>query len=215
MIRTRRKSKRKSSTNPESSWSIKEEDNNSLAMHSKSEKKFNRGLMIGRFQPFHNGHLALAKQILNECNEIIIAIGSAQFNYIYKDPFTAGERISMIHSSLVDSGFELSRCHIIPISNDENNARWFAYLKSMVPSFDAVYSGNKFVAKLIQGQADLVLPNFTKINKYNGTFIRSSIARNHRWEHLVPPAVAATIKELDGIHRIKILYESDSFPQRW
>ena len=212
MTRTRRKSK--SSTNPESSWSTKA-DNNSPAMHSESEKKFNRGLMIGRFQPFHKGHLALAKQILNECNEIIIAIGSAQFNYIYKDPFTAGERISMIHSSLVDSEFELARCHIIPISNDENNARWFAYLKSMVPFFDAVYSGNKFVAKLIQGQADLVLPNFTKINKYNGSFIRSSIARNHRWEHLVPPAVAAMIRELDGIDRIKILYESDSFPQRW
>ena len=27
-----------------------------------------RGLMLGRFQPFHKGHLALTKQILSECD---------------------------------------------------------------------------------------------------------------------------------------------------
>src|ERR671922_1103006 len=99
-----------------------------------------RGLMVGRFQPFHNGHLSLAKQILGECDELIIAIGSAQFNYTYKDPFTAGERISMIHAALSESKIDLGRCYIIPVVNDENNARWFAHLKSMVPYFDVLYS---------------------------------------------------------------------------
>ena len=61
-----------------------------------------RGLMVGRFQPFHNGHLYLSNQILQECDELIIAIGSAQFNYIYKDPFTAGERVLMIHAALLE-----------------------------------------------------------------------------------------------------------------
>ena len=48
---------------------------------------------MGRYQPFHLGHLDLAKQILEECDEVIIAITSSQFNYLQKDPFTAGERI--------------------------------------------------------------------------------------------------------------------------
>jgi nicotinamide-nucleotide adenylyltransferase len=56
--------------------------------------------MVGRFQPFHIGHLALARQILGECDELVIAIGSAQFNFIEKDPFTAGERVVMIHGAL-------------------------------------------------------------------------------------------------------------------
>jgi len=68
-----------------------------------------RGLMMGRFQPFHLGHLDLVKQILSECDEIIIAITSSQFNYLEKDPFTAGERIEMIHQSLKDDGVDLSR----------------------------------------------------------------------------------------------------------
>jgi nicotinamide-nucleotide adenylyltransferase len=60
-----------------------------------------RGLMLGRFQPFHKGHLALTKQILSECDELVIIIGSAQFNFIDKDPFSAGERVLMIHKALI------------------------------------------------------------------------------------------------------------------
>ena len=52
-----------------------------------------RGLMMGRFQPFHLGHLDLVRQILKQCDEIVIAVTSSQFNYLEKDPFTAGERI--------------------------------------------------------------------------------------------------------------------------
>lgn len=57
-----------------------------------------RGLMVGRFQPFHKGHLCLVVQIFEDCDEAVIAIGSAQINYTYTDPFTAGERIMMIHA---------------------------------------------------------------------------------------------------------------------
>ena len=45
-----------------------------------------RGLMLGRFQPFHNGHLALTKQILTECDELVIIIGSAQFRLYRQGP---------------------------------------------------------------------------------------------------------------------------------
>ena len=37
-----------------------------------------RALFIGRFQPFHNAHLADIKKILKENDEVLIAIGSSQ-----------------------------------------------------------------------------------------------------------------------------------------
>ena len=77
------------------------------------------GLMIGRFQPFHNGHLNLANQILNECDELIMAVGSSQFNFTFSNPFTAGERIYFIHNSLVESKIDLSKVYILPILNLE------------------------------------------------------------------------------------------------
>ena len=177
-----------------------------------------RGLMLGRFQPFHRGHLALTKQILSECDELLIIIGSAQFNFIDKDPFSAGERMLMIHEALKEAGVELSRCYIIPVANDENNARWLAYIRSMVPPFDVLYSGNDFVKYLARSQDSSIViedPMFAEINEYNGTNIRRLMQEGKPWEHLVPPAVAKVIQQVGGIVRINMLARSDSNPQRW
>jgi len=177
-----------------------------------------RGLMLGRFQPFHKGHLALTKQILSECDELLILIGSAQFNFIDKDPFSAGERVLMIHEALKEAGVDLSRCYIIPVANDENNARWLAYIRSMVPPFDILYSGNDFVKYLARSQDSSIViedPMFAEINEYNGTNIRRLMQEGKPWEHLVPPAVAKVIQQVGGIVRINMLARSDSNPQRW
>jgi nicotinamide-nucleotide adenylyltransferase len=186
-----------------------------------------RGLMIGRFQPFHNGHLYLAKEILKECNELIIAIGSAQFNYIYKDPFTAGERVLMIHAALSSepNDIDLRNCYIIPIVNDENNARWFGHLKSMVPPFQVLYTGNEFVIGLSSKDVQIRKPPFLKKEEYNGTNIRKQIAtiqqqnnqqlQQQNWKELVPNAVFTIIEEIDGVKRIEMLLGSDSYPQQW
>lgn len=178
-----------------------------------------RGLMLGRFQPFHNGHLALARQILGECDELVIAIGSAQFSYIDKDPFTAGERVLMIHEALGEAGLDLGKCYVIPVPNDENNARWLAHLRSMVPPFDALYSGNDFVKHLALSQDSKIRvrePKFSKKEQYNGTAIRRLIVSSGKqWKHLVPPAVARAIEQAGGIERMKVLAGSDSNPQKW
>ena len=164
-----------------------------------------RGLVVGRFQPFHKGHLFLVRQILQDCDELIIAIGSAQFNYSYTDPFTAGERIMMIHAALVESKINLTKCHIVPVVNDENNARWFGHLKSMVPHFDILYSGNEFVTSLVSGQTEILKPRFSRRNEYNGTNIRKLMSSSHRWKKFVPDAVAEIIEQIDGVTRIQFL----------
>ena len=58
------------------------------------------GLIIGRFQPFHNGHMEVLRKIFAECDHVIIGIGSAQYSHTDKDPFTAGERYHMIAEAL-------------------------------------------------------------------------------------------------------------------
>lgn len=50
-----------------------------------------RGILIGRMQPVHNGHIEVIKKTLEEVDEIVIGIGSAQKSHELKDPFTAGE----------------------------------------------------------------------------------------------------------------------------
>ncbi|HSB50526.1 MAG TPA: nicotinamide-nucleotide adenylyltransferase [Nitrosopumilaceae archaeon] len=172
-----------------------------------------RALMMGRFQPFHLGHLDLVKQILSECDEVIIAITSSQFNYLEKDPFTAGERIEMIHQSLNDAGIDMSKCFIIPIENQFNIATWAAYLKSILPKFDKVYSGNEYVEMLLADVGiQVIKPKFLERNQYNATNIRKMIVEGKDWQKLVPKAVSNTINKINGVNRLKIISKSDTKP---
>jgi nicotinamide-nucleotide adenylyltransferase len=124
----------------------------------------------------------------------------------------------MIHEALKETGIDLSKCYIIPVPNDEDNARWLAYLRSMLPPFDVLYSGNDFVKYLARSQDPGIAiedPVFAEKEKYNGTNIRLLMQDGKPWEHLVPPAVVNVIGQVGGIMRINILAHSDSNPQRW
>jgi nicotinamide-nucleotide adenylyltransferase len=169
------------------------------------------GLMIGRFQPFHNGHLKLAHQILDDCEVLIVAIGSSQFNYTFLNPFTAGERVYFIHDSLVEAKIDLRRVYIVPIFNLENNAIWVQHLMSILPKFDSIYSGNKFVIELLSRSSEsfhIHTPKFHDEINCNGTNIRMNIVMNKEWKDYVPDAVHRIVSEVDGMHRIKVLFES-------
>jgi len=171
---------------------------------------------MGRFQPFHLGHLDLVKQILKDCDEVIIAVTSSQFNYLEKDPFTAGERIEMIHNSLKESDVNLDRCIVLAIENQFNIATWASYLKSMLPYFDKVYSGNDYVKMLLADSGiEVVKPAFLDRGQYNATKIRSMIVADGQWEKFVPAAVANFIKKINGKNRLEILNKSDTKPTEY
>ena len=168
---------------------------------------------MGRFQPFHLGHLDLVKQILGECDEVIIAITSSQFNYLEKDPFTAGERIEMIHDSLKDSHVDLSRCFIIPIENQFNVATWPSYLKATLPNFDKVYSGNEYVQMLLANyNIDVVSPKLLNRTQYNATRIRLMIISDGDWQNFVPTAVAQFLQKINAKNRLTVISKSDTKP---
>jgi nicotinamide-nucleotide adenylyltransferase len=173
--------------------------------------KLLRGLIIGRFQPFHKGHSSLVRDALKQCNEIIIAIGSSQFNYSFTNPFTAGERLQMIHDTLIELKIELKNIYIVPISNLENNAIWLSNLISMVPKFDVLYSGNLFVNQLISQNNShsfkVVTPRLYRMNQYNGTKIRIKLTKDDAWMKCVSASTCKIISENKGVQRMKMLLE--------
>ncbi len=170
---------------------------------------------MGRFQPFHLGHLDLAKQILDECDELIIAITSSQFNYLEKDPFTAGERIEMIHNSLNESSLDLTRCFVVSIENQFNVATWASYLKSALPHFDKVYSGNDYVSMLLADSGiEVVTPKFLDRTEFNATRIRSMIISDENWKDFVPNAVYDLLTKINAKNRLAVISISDTNPTK-
>lgn len=60
------------------------------------------GVYIGRFQPFHLGHLHVIRVALKSCDRLLILVGSAGGPRTVKNPWTAEERKGMIRAGLPD-----------------------------------------------------------------------------------------------------------------
>ncbi len=80
-------------------------------MNSKSA--FDYAVFIGRFQPFHIGHLFVFREALKSANHLIVLIGSANEARSLRNPFTFSERKSMIEDSLPDEMKE--KVSLIPL----------------------------------------------------------------------------------------------------
>jgi len=57
-------------------------------------------IFVGRFQPFHKGHLEAIKWILKREKEILIFIGSLQESWQKDNPFSFFERKEMVEKAL-------------------------------------------------------------------------------------------------------------------
>jgi bifunctional NMN adenylyltransferase/nudix hydrolase len=57
-------------------------------------------VFIGRFEPFHNGHAAVARHALSRAKKLIFLVGSADTPRTIKNPWTVAERAVMIQSAL-------------------------------------------------------------------------------------------------------------------
>lgn len=167
-----------------------------------------RGLVIGRYQPFHNGHLEVMQEIVHdpECDELIIAIGSAQESHTLVNPFTAGERILMLANALNDAGIE--NYFLIPIIDLNRYSVWVAHVESLVPPIDVVYTNNSLTKRLFKERGyNVKTPNLYDRKRYSGTMIRQKMINDEDWSELVPTSVSKIIIDLDGIKRLQELVE--------
>ncbi len=159
-------------------------------------------LFIGRFQPFHKGHLKVIKYALEKYDEIIIGIGSSQYQNTIKNPFSFKERKNMIKKTLNKNNIKDFR--IIPIPDIHNPPKWVDHVLSITKNFDVVITNSTFTKKLFEEKAFKVVdtPIFNKDN-YSGKEIRNRIKNNENWEKCVPETVEDLIKKIDGVKRIK------------
>ena len=169
-----------------------------------------RGLYVGRFQPFHLGHLGAIKDILEEIEELIIVIGSAQYSHNLNNPFTAGERLIMIRKALEEAKIDCSRVWIVPVPNVHLHMMWVSAVEGYTPKFDVVYSNESLTKRLFAEAGYKVKAiRFHDRKLYSSTEIMEKMLKGVSWEKLVPKSVAAFIKDIDGVNRLRDLTQSD------
>jgi len=170
-----------------------------------------RGVFVGRFQPFHNGHLEVIKKIVKEVDELVIIVGSSQYSHELDNPFTAGERITMIRRALEEKGIQLSRIWIIPVPDVHQHALWVSQIVGYSPKFDVVYANEALTHRLFMEAGFRVesMP-FIKRRVYLATEIRKRMLAGENWKELVPSSVASFIEEIDGDVRLRELNKTDT-----
>jgi nicotinamide-nucleotide adenylyltransferase len=169
-----------------------------------------RGLYVGRFQPFHLGHIHAIKHILSEVHEAVVVIGSAQYSHQLDNPFTAGERITMIREALTEAEIPPSKYWVIPIRDMHVHMMWVAEVKGYSPKFECVYSNEPLTRRLFReaGFPVKAIP-FSKRHLYSATEIRDRMLNNESWTVLVPESVSRYIVEIDGVGRLRELAKTD------
>lgn len=168
-----------------------------------------RGLLIGRFQPFHGGHLEVVRKIKADrpAAPLVIGVGSAEESYTWENPFTAGERVELIDRALSEA--KVGGILLVPIPDIRRHALWVSYLEAMLPAFDRVYTNNPLTRLLFERSGYLVEspPLFDRV-RFEGARIREQLADGGEWRRAVPPAVAAYLDEVGAPARLQVLKQA-------
>jgi len=162
------------------------------------------GLLIGRFQPFHLGHLDAVLFGLSRVENLFICIGSSNKSNERKNPFSAEERREMITLSIEPSITD--RIKIFDIPDVGDHEKWTFEIDKIVPEYDVVLSNDEFTKTLFEKREMNVVPVVLKDRgKFSGTNIRELIADNKNWQDLVPRGTRKVLDKINAIERLKNL----------
>lgn len=89
------------------------------------------GLLIGRFQPLHNGHMSLILQAASKCEKLLILVGSANSSRSIKNPFTYIEREDTISKFLL--AHDLYNATVMPLNDyPYSDSQWLTDINDIV-----------------------------------------------------------------------------------
>ena len=104
-------------------------------------KNTDYGVLIGRFNPPHIGHIELMKDALSKCNKLLfIIVGSDLAIRTNSNAFFADERIQMLELCLYGCGVE--RVRFLPMQDFNNPVVWADHVTNLVFDHPEYERGN-------------------------------------------------------------------------
>ena len=162
------------------------------------------GLLIGRFQPFHLGHLDAVLFGLARTENLFICIGSSNKSNERKNPFSAEERREMILTSIEPSIAD--RIKIFDVPDVGDHEKWTFEIDKIVPKYDIVFTNDEFTRTLFEKREISVISVILKDReKFSGTNIRNLIAYDRNWRDLVPQGTRNVLDNINAKERLQNL----------
>ncbi len=169
-------------------------------------KPYNLGLIVGRFQVFHLGHVDMIEKALAICERVILFIGSAQECRTAKNPFDFVERAAMIASAF-DEAVKNDKLVIYPLADAGigNNAQWGDYILSKVPEEygkpDITISGRESRRSTWFDNQDIAELFVNKTIDISASKMREYLKSDEKflWEAYSPPEISHMYNKLRTI----------------
>jgi cytidyltransferase-like protein len=166
-------------------------------------------MVHGRFQPFHNGHLEYLNGAAVRCEEIFVGITNPDPARVVPEesdplrhlpesnPWSYVERMLMVEAAAVGAGIERERLHVVPFPVNEPEL-WPAYVPADVVQFIRLFSdwGGTKLDRLREAGFEVVVLDEGAEKEISGADVRSALREGGDWESLVPPGVAALLREM-------------------
>ncbi len=162
------------------------------------------GLLIGRFQPFHLGHLEALQFALSKVDKLWVGLGSSNKSVEKNNPFTAEQRKEMILSSIDDSMKEKILIYFIP--DVDNHIKWIEKIDTIVPKFDIIFS-NDDLTKHLYSKRNISVISIPFLNRelLSGINIRDLIICDQKWDYLVPNGTRNFLERTNAKEHLKNL----------
>lgn len=166
------------------------------------------GMVHGRFQPFHNGHLAYVLAAAGRCERLLVGItnpdpagtipedADPKRHLPEANPFTYTERLFMVEESVEENRVDVP-VHVIPFPVTFPEL-WPAYVPPGTVHFLRIFSGwgATKLARLRDRGFEAVVLDEGAAKDVSGEDVRRALFSGGAWEKLVPPAVVRVIHSL-------------------
>jgi len=171
-----------------------------------------RGMIHGRFQPFHNGHLEYLRGAAERADEVWVGITNpdpARVQFEQSDPlrhlpesnpYTYAERLLMVKAAAADLGLDLARVHVIPFPVNEPEL-WSAYVPPGVTQYLRLFSawGGTKLERLREAGYEVVVLDEGSEKEVSGAGVRAAMREGKEWTAFVPPGVARVLRTDDRL----------------
>ena len=167
-----------------------------------------RGMIHGRFQPFHLGHLEYLQGAAAQSDEVWVGITNPDPARVKPEPadplrhlpesnpYSYAERLLMVEAVAEEIDVEV---HVIPFPVNEPEL-WSAYVPQGVTQYLRLFSawGGTKLERLRKAGYEVVILDEGAEKELSGADVRSAMREGGDWESLVPPGVASVVRGLSG-----------------
>lgn len=163
-----------------------------------------RALVVGRFQPLHNGHKALIRQALERTGQVVVAVGSSTAKPGLRNPFTAAERRKMLEAVFA-AELAAGAVAIVEVPDLHDPPRYARHALGLTGPVDVVYGNDEKTLGLFEREGlNVERPGLVDRERCEAKAIRAQLAADDPlWKKAVPPAVAALLVQWDAGRRLR------------